>query len=557
MIQLLESVVIPKVGAYDPGDHGPLDSATCRIENGQMPWLTDSQLMVLSRVLDPSPERNRKHLIDVRWICFYASELKGAGQLVSALQIEAAGKGVADGTGDRYRNHLKNLGLLSVSGSVTPSGNDVLAWASANAKLLEDPKQAAEGVDRIVYKNLLDSLAREPTSRSAKYFRNLLSNLRTFVGAIPAAEYAAIADDLERLRVLQLIHSAGNEIARLWWLPAAEQKVFLDTWEAVARTWTADYKPANRVEATIYDYLRLREKIQKDVRFRVRAFFKAWLDLQNDLPKESGTVDVAEEEDAGATLQTFSLSSTTEVPLDQPRQLLLSGCPGSGKSHVLAMSAREAESVHKIIRTTFHAETSYFDFVGSFRPAPVYLPDGATLLEASGKPSQAVGRPIIDYRFVPGPMARSHLYAVLNPTWKVVLIIEEINRANASAVFGDILQLLERDADSGQSRYSIEPHPAFRDFLGQHKALDAGGTMRLPGNLYLWATMNNADQGVQALDSAFRRRWSFRYMGHQTVSAIPSQVRYAGKPVDWDAFRSAINGRLLEAGTHEDKLIGP
>lgn len=488
---------------------------------------------------------------------FYSSELKGAPQLIAALRDEDAGNVAPGRTRTRYRNTLTNLALIDNAGQILPPGREVLDWANANTGLVGEASVAAEQVDSIIYRNLLSILETEPGSEHASFFKKLLANLSLFIAPLSAEDRVGVAEDLELLYVLQMIHSNGQEIARLWWLPAADRQVFTDTWVAASKSWDRAYAPVNPVEATIHAYLSIPTKIQKDVRYRVRGFLKAWLTFKNPLPADAlQTSTVTEERIADPQCHLLS-KKTEDVALEHPRQLLLSGCPGSGKSHLLSTYSREADNVHKIIRTTFHAETSYFDFVGSFRPAPVYIRDGTELFDASGEPSEVPGRPSIDYRFVPGPMARAYLYAVLNPTWKVILLIEEINRANASAVFGDILQLLDREAGTFRSRYSIEPQPAFRQFLAQSRALESNGTMRLPANLYLWATMNNADQGVQPIDSAFRRRWSFKYLGYQTPCADPGDIKYAGGPMSWDTFRSAVNKRLLDVSAHEDKLIGP
>jgi MoxR-like ATPase len=246
------------------------------------------------------------------------------------------------------------------------------------------------------------------------------------------------------------------------------------------------------------------------------------------------------------------------VELDAPRQLILSGCPGSGKSYNLRERSAEDSGDHEVLRTTFHSETSYFDFIGSYRPSPLYRypEDGQPLFHASGVESSS-GEPLIDYRFVPGPFVRALMLALSNPTRKIVLIIEEINRANGAAVFGDMFQLLDRDATTRVSEYAIEPQPALKALLMEHQLWQDGG-LRLPENLYLWATMNNADQGVQPLDSAFRRRWSFEYLGYLAPCGYDAAtLRYGGSDVPWADFRAALNKKMLVTGLHEDRLIGP
>ena len=166
---------------------------------------------------------------------------------------------------------------------------------------------------------------------------------------------------------------------------------------------------------------------------------------------------------------------------------------------------------------------------------------------------------MINYQYVPGPLVEALITATVNPSQNVVLVIEEINRANCGAVFGDVFQLLDRNK-FGDSSYSIEPSPDLKGYLGTLGLREAQTELSLPRNLYIWATMNSADQGVRPIDSAFRRRWEFEYRGHTTPCEYPideANVTYAGDAYAWDLFRRVVNGKLTELGLHEDKLIGP
>ena len=167
------------------------------------------------------------------------------------------------------------------------------------------------------------------------------------------------------------------------------------------------------------------------------------------------------------------------------------------------------------------------------------------------------GKPLIDYRFVPGPFMRGLTRALVRPDENVVVLIEELNRGNTAAVMGDILQLLDRGSD-GCSSYEIEVTEEQRTYFSSVGL--TVNTIRLPKNLYLWATMNSADQGVFPLDTAFRRRWSYVYKGYTEpcrYSPEESLITYGGKQYSWEIFRKAINDHLIEIGIHEDKLIGP
>ena len=197
-----------------------------------------------------------------------------------------------------------------------------------------------------------------------------------------------------------------------------------------------------------------------------------------------------------------------------PHQRLFYGAPGTGKSHQLDEQATELvhnQSEH-IIRTVFHTETTRHDFFGGYKPVtrfvkPSRSSTSGTLayvaMDGSGEFVAPGTGPHIFYEFVPGPFMRalSKAYATGE---KVVLIIEEINRANAAAVFGEVFQLLDRE--NGESRYPIQiPTEAL---IWLNSALPDGmpkkGVIRLPPNFYIWATMNSADQGVQPMDTAFK-----------------------------------------------------
>lgn len=163
------------------------------------------------------------------------------------------------------------------------------------------------------------------------------------------------------------------------------------------------------------------------------------------------------------------------------------------------------------------------------------------------------------------------------------MIIEEINRANPAAVFGDLFQLLDR-RDDGRSEYSVTAPIEMRDFLkkevGQfvkdemdkeagklifkeERIKEVSESLSLPSNMYIWASMNSADQGVFPIDTAFRRRWEYRYVNvndHDAVSLIDSivvPIGNTGSKVHWNQLRIAINDALLACNINEDKLLGP
>lgn len=216
--------------------------------------------------------------------------------------------------------------------------------------------------------------------------------------------------------------------------------------------------------------------------------------------------------------------------LTKAHNRIISGAPGTGKSYLLNKDAALVAAENRE-RVTFHPEYSYYDFVGSYKP-----------VMRAGK---------IGYAFVPGPFARMLKRALNNRSENYLLVIEEINRARAASVFGDVFQLLDRD-DSGASMYDIAPSEELKEYLfGAQSSADA--RVRIPANLYIWATMNSADQGVYPMDTAFKRRWSFEYMGIDSrVEAVQGE-----RAEEWKALRKRVNALLSAAGVNEDKLMGP
>lgn len=275
-------------------------------------------------------------------------------------------------------------------------------------------------------------------------------------------------------------------------------------------------------------------------------------------------------------LESNGVTHTQRFPsVNEPHNLIYFGSPGTGKSHSLNVLAGKYFDKAHTRRVTFHPDYSYASFVGCYKPTMRWPKqrDGESL-------SENMGRPYVSYEFVPGPLVKSYVEAMTHPDENFLLIVEEINRANPAATFGDVFQLLDRNGD-GVSEYDVDVSVDLGEYLWKEFYHASGradevpklysleeniahrvNAMRLPSNLYIWATMNSADQGVFPMDAAFKRRWEFRYMGIDE-----GEGRYAGKvvrigakrePVEWNALRHAINGLLKKgARVNEDKLLGP
>ena len=244
----------------------------------------------------------------------------------------------------------------------------------------------------------------------------------------------------------------------------------------------------------------------------------------------------------------------TGLSSSEKRNIIVFGAPGTGKSRRLDLRKDSLlrDGGH-FERVTFHPDYSYASFVGTYKPVP--RPD-------------VEGKDTITYEYVPGPFMRVLAAALINgKTENVrphVLLIEEINRASAAAVFGDIFQLLDRDK-SNVSEYPIHASADVQKCLAD----TVGGLpsdyeeLRLPDNMFIWASMNSADQGVFPLDTAFKRRWEFEYIAiDENDNDLRGKVVTLGKDewshdVEWNELRKAINEFLATLGINEDKQIGP
>ncbi len=185
----------------------------------------------------------------------------------------------------------------------------------------------------------------------------------------------------------------------------------------------------------------------------------------------------------------------------------------------------------------------------------------------------------ISYEYVPGPFMRTYVKALNNPEESFLLLIEEINRANVAAVFGDVFQLLDRK--NGVSEYPIATSEDIKKYLLDNLECLKGKNivrlsdedkkkyleMRIPENMYIWATMNSADQGVFPMDTAFKRRWEFEYISVNEPDQVTEIEKYVipmcvntghGYYVNWNALRTRINNILIDnCKINEDKLLGP
>ena len=237
------------------------------------------------------------------------------------------------------------------------------------------------------------------------------------------------------------------------------------------------------------------------------------------------------------------------------RNRIVFGAPGTGKSYTIRKEAIELigeGNDDDYERVTFHPDYSYANFVGTYKPVP-------------SKDSH--GNDTITYAYVPGPFMRILVKALKNSRTDNIkpflLIIEEINRANVASVFGDVFQLLDRGSDN-VSEYPINVSEDIKTYLvnALKVAPEQVDKIRIPDNMFIWATMNSADQGVYPMDTAFKRRWEFKYLGiDSSDEEIQGKFVVVGKKekqrIEWNELRKAINDFLSAEKINEDKQLGP
>ncbi|EJT6471147.1 AAA family ATPase [Clostridium perfringens] len=242
------------------------------------------------------------------------------------------------------------------------------------------------------------------------------------------------------------------------------------------------------------------------------------------------------------------------IKIYKPNNRIIFGAPGTGKSFKLNKEIVDNKLGNQFRRVTFHPNYTYSQFVGSYKP--VGNEDGT-----------------ISYNFVGGPFLKTLIESLKDEKEGIphILVIEEINRANPAAVFGDVFQLLDRDSE-GRSTYTISMSNEMKVYV--NKELNNNeDELYIPNNMYIWATMNSADQGVYPMDSAFKRRWSFEYididgneeklkeLGCEIIELptemLDSEVNRIYKKYEWNEVRKTINKNLKENNVNEDKLLGP
>lgn len=228
--------------------------------------------------------------------------------------------------------------------------------------------------------------------------------------------------------------------------------------------------------------------------------------------------------------------------------VLLYGVPGSGKSWTIEHEYCKPGT--KVERLVFHPDYTYSDFIGQILPA----------VDEGGQ---------VSYKFTPGPFTNILRDAYHHPADEYILIIEEINRGNAPAIFGEVFQLLDRKVNIrdigddgfpiGTSEYGITNMNIAREMYGEARKTTK---VRIPSNLSIIGTMNTSDQNVFTLDTAFQRRWDMRLIENNFDNVDPklADAGILDTTITWRNFCTEINRIVVGNGARmssaEDKRLG-
>lgn len=244
----------------------------------------------------------------------------------------------------------------------------------------------------------------------------------------------------------------------------------------------------------------------------------------------------------------------SEYKREKPLQVMYYGAPGTGKSYSIASLIKksypgytEYDDNPYVFRTTIYRDYSYYDFVGNIMP-----------VTKEGK---------VSYEFVPGIFTTA-LCAALRTQDRnidVYLILEEMSRGDIASIFGDIFQLLDRD-NTGKSMYGIN-NKSIYEYLILNGVIKAGHKIIIPSNLHIIGTVNTSDQNVNVIDTAFKRRFDFKYIGVDPIHVDGKDDEYVNNfdiqftdtdTYEWVKLYQAINHIIInDLGLAEDKQLGP
>lgn len=322
-------------------------------------------------------------------------------------------------------------------------------------------------------------------------------------------------------------------------------------------------QPAGSVSCIfqIVDYLNLPDsQINKAVLRCVHKFdhpislseINGWFNDGSQLNLQGGLASIADTQ-ADIIIKKFE----NIIPIEKrvyPLQVMYYGAPGTGKSYSISSLIKksypgytEYDDNPYVFRTTIYRDYSYYDFIGNIMP-----------VTKEGK---------VSYEFVPGIFTTALCTALRTQDRNidVYLILEEMSRGDIASIFGDIFQLLDRD-DTGKSMYGIN-NKSIYEYLILNGVIKAGHKIIIPSNLHIIGTVNTSDQNVNVIDTAFKRRFDFKYIGVDPIHVDGKDDEYVNNfdiqftdtdTYEWVKLYQAINHIIInDLGLAEDKQLGP
>ena len=490
--------------------------------------------------------------------------------------LETEVLGLEDKYGEAFNQHIINIDTISE--------DDFRKWLSqqtkANGELLSEEYQNAYyyilkaipcmlGFTSVFEITNTDVFAkyREEVENSPQYKE---SNPNIGVGTLSAA-LTKYGKYLEERNPINITKENLAQILKEWCSKKYVENNITSTLVGFGFKYARALDKANVSARAIMDLAQIESTMQ--------AYIDRGKDLYYAMEKASIGFELAPaQQKSSQEVKPFDYSITAGSSVNR----ILFGMPGCGKSYyiehdILGKDNNTKEYVgdyskERVIRTTFYQDYSNTDFVGQILPKVVKGTNGE--------------KDTVEYIFNPGPFTLALIQAISNPTKKVALVIEEINRGNAPAIFGDIFQLLDRDVnsiseygivnvgmmdylnsyefevDKGNAQVShIDAQNAFVFKFGKEKKRYHFDEIKIPGNMDIFATMNTSDQNVYTLDTAFVRRWdkvkiknSFKNCKFKDMP-VPGMTQYT-----WEEFVTSINNwiakHLEDLQVNEDKQIG-
>jgi hypothetical protein len=301
--------------------------------------------------------------------------------------------------------------------------------------------------------------------------------------------------------------------------------------------------PADKIEEVaqkVYIFEKNPEVFTTDNYLDFLASTKSLFDLDEDNKIDEALVQGDNKKRDYATVERLQVGTNT----------LLYGVPGAGKSYTIEHEYMKKENPRE--RLVFHPDYTYSDFVGQILPVVNEDSDG---------------NKNVSYEFTPGPFTTILKDAYTNPMVEHFLVIEEINRGNAPAIFGEIFQLLDRKTEIDPTNDDSFPlrtseYEISNSDVAEYVYGDKRHKIRIPSNLSIIGTMNTSDQNVFTLDTAFQRRWDMRLIENRFKDddSKLAETKILDTSVTWEKFCTSINDIILDKNVRmtssEDKRLG-